>query len=317
MKQSINQVELYRKIDGNKVEEAKIHFSPLNLSYEEITNDNFQYIDLSSLENQEEIQINEFDAMWSPNDNNLIINQTLYIENHKSLFGDSGVTCIENTIGFAVHIHSKNSNFQKICRIGSFTYSDERVEIDFEYIFNPKTLRGIVNLDFFLYVKNVKNTDPVFANKTGMRLTKEDLNSLSIIVDGVGSTFPITEFSDKNGPLWKVNKNWIDASEDNFDSSQVNIALNTKHKMFRNINKSQGEANKMLMANITLIATAMIINEVINIEGNSFENEDSLIPGTILAVVSYWIETFNINTTSLFTIQNTLFEAMELETIKE
>ncbi|WP_436865597.1 hypothetical protein [Mammaliicoccus sciuri] len=316
MKQSINQVALYRKIDEAKVEEAQIHFSPLNLSYDR-SNDEPQNIDLTTLEDNAEIQVNEFDSMWSPNDNNLIINQTLYIDNPKSLFGDNGVTCEENSIGFAVHIHSRTSNFQKISPIGSFSYNDENVEIEFEQVFDAKAIRGTVNLDFFLYAKKVVKEAPFFANKSGMRLTKEDLNSFSIIVDGAGSTFPITEFSDKTGPLWKVNKNWIDASEDNFESSQVNISLNTEHKMFKNINKNQGEANKMLMANITLTGIAMIINEVINVEKCNVEDEDGVIPGTILAVVSYWIKTFNVNTTSLFTIQNSLFESMELETAKE
>ncbi|RIN86933.1 hypothetical protein BU011_10985, partial [Mammaliicoccus sciuri] len=80
MKQSINQVALYRKIDETKVEEAQIHFSPLNLSYDG-SNDEPQNIDLTTLEDNSEVQVNEFDSMWSPNDNNLIINQTLYIDN--------------------------------------------------------------------------------------------------------------------------------------------------------------------------------------------------------------------------------------------
>ena len=315
MKQSTNQVALYRKIDEAKIEEAQVHFSPLELFYNDSNEDDPKPIDMNSLEDAD-IQINEFDSMWSPHENNLNIKQTLLVDNHKVLFGDEGVTCKENTIGYAVHIHSRNSGFQKILQIGSFRYNDENVQINFDYNFKAQSIRGTVNLDFFLFVKQANETKPFFANKPGMKLTLEDLNSFSIIVDGSGSSFPITEFSDKDGPLWKVNKNWTEASEDNFDSSQLSLMFNTKHSMFNKINKGEGQANKMLTGTITLQAMAMIINEVINVEKNDIEDEDSLIPGTILAVVSYWVETFNIMTNDMFTIQSSLFETMEKEMVQ-
>ncbi|MFC1256590.1 hypothetical protein ACFGC5_10610 [Staphylococcus xylosus] len=316
MKQSLNQVSLYKKIDDAKIEEAQIHFSPLELYYDNFDGNEANYIDISSLEDSD-IQINEFDSMWSPHENNLNIKQKMFINNHKVLFDENGVACKGNSIGYAVHIHSRNSGFQKIVQIGDFKYNDENIELNFDFNFKPQSIRGIVNFDFFLFIKEINETKPFFANKVGMKLTKEDLNSFAIIVDGIGSSFPITEFSDKEGPLWKVNKNWTEASEDNFDSSQLSLMFNTKHPMFNKVNKGEGQLNKMLTGTITLQAMAMIINEVINIEHNNIEDEDSLLPGTILAVISYWIETFDINVTNMFTIQSSLFESMEREMLKE
>ena len=47
-------------------------------------------------------------------------------------------------------------------------------------------------------------------------------------MDGVGSSFPITEFEDKEGPLWKIEK-LISPDEDTLDASNVSIAFNIKH----------------------------------------------------------------------------------------
>ena len=45
------------------------------------------------------------------------------------------------------------------------------------------------------------------ANHKGMTLSYEDLNPIELVVDG-RIKFPITEFEEKDGPLWKIEKNW-------------------------------------------------------------------------------------------------------------
>lgn len=110
MKQSVNQVALYKKINSEIIKEAQIHFSSLNLYY--VNDDEIKTIDLSSIEGQE-VLINDIDSMWSPYENELQIEQELIIGNPKALFGENGVTCVENTIGFAVHIHSKKQRNRK------------------------------------------------------------------------------------------------------------------------------------------------------------------------------------------------------------
>ena len=91
-------------------------------------------------------------------------------------------------------------------RIASFKNQANKLEITFDYNFEPSTIRGVINLDFFLYLKEVKDTLPYMANTQGMTLSYEDLNPIELVVDGVGSSFPITEFEDKEGPLWKIEK---------------------------------------------------------------------------------------------------------------
>lgn len=315
MRQPTNQIALYRKIDEDYVEKAKLHFSPLTLSYESSEDEEAKYIELKDLEDSD-IQVNEFDSMWSPNENNLKLTQTLFIDNHKSLFGEEGVTCLDNSIGFAVHIHSKSSSFQEIMKIDSFNYENENVKMTFECDFPAKRLRGSINLDFFLYVKDVRTTHPIFANKEGMKLTLDDLKSYTIIVDGEGSSFPITEFSEEGGPLWKVQANWIDPTEDIFDSSNLSLMFNDKHHMFNKVTKNNGPSSQFLFSTITIQAMAMIINKVVNIDGANIWDEDELMPGTIASAVGYWIQTFEVQTDDIFQIQSSLSKTIESQLTK-
>lgn len=309
MKQSINQVELYRKINSEKAKEAKIDFYPLELSYER--NDVNVSIDLSAIEDTD-IAINKFDSMWCPHVNELKIKQELIIGNPKALFGENGVTCEENQIGYAVHIHSKDSYFQVIKEIGSISFEDkEGLKLTFEEYFESDFLRGIINLDFFLYLKEVQKTKPYFASKKGMKLTSEDLNSYRIIVDGSGPSFPITDFSEKDGQLWKVNKNWIDASEDSFDSSNVSLMINKEHPLHRKLLGDGNKSYNSLLVTLVLQVMAMIIDDVINKEQYNPEDDGEIVEGTILAAVEYWIKTYEIQTHDIFTIQNSLFGALE------
>ncbi|PCF89667.1 hypothetical protein [Staphylococcus intermedius] len=313
MKQSVNQIALYRKINSEITKEAQMHFSPLKICYE--NDDEIKTIDIDITEDKE-ILINEIDSMWSPYENELQIEQELIIGNPKALFGEKGVTCEDNTIGFAVHIHSKTSYYQKVKEIGSITFNDsEELKLIYKEKFDKDFLRGSINFDFFLYLKEVKKTKPYFANKIGMKLTVEDLNTFKIIVDGSGSIFPITEFSEKGGPLWKVNKSWIDASEDTFDSSNVSLMINNKHSLYHKV--TSGKSDKMLTGSIVLQVISMIIDEVINKENQSIEDEEEIIEGTILATVSYWVKTFEVQTQDIFTIQSSLFANMENEVTQE
>ncbi|WP_182476629.1 hypothetical protein, partial [Staphylococcus gallinarum] len=273
------------------------------------------YIDVSNVENME-FQINEFDSMWSPSENNLRIKQTLTIDNPSKLFGDDGITCTENVIGIAAHIHSKESGFQKTVNFDSIRNQNEKKEININYQFPASTIRGVVHLDFFFYLKEVNDTRPYFANKSGMLLSGEDLNSIDLIIDGSGSSFPMTEFEEKDGPLWKIEQNWADPEEDIFEASNISIALNIKHRLFPELKKETRVINQAMMMSIMIQAMSLITQQVIIIEKHNVEDEESLIPGTILSAVSYWVNTFEIDTTNIFSIQNSFMKNLERQSLE-
>lgn len=314
MIQSVNQISLYKKIDEELLNASGIRFSSVELSYENITNNEEKYIDVKNSESME-FHINEFDSIWSPKENNLRLEQLVTIDSPFKLFGEKGVTCTGNVIGLAAHLHSKESGFQKTVDFSSIRNQEDKKEIKIEYQFPPSTIRGIVHLDFFFYLKEVNNTLPYFANKSGMLLSEENLNSIDLIIDGVGSSFPMTEFEEKDGPLWKIDYNWVDSEEDVFEVSNINIALNIKHRLFPELKKETRIINQAMMMNIMLQAMSLITQQVVIIEKCNIEDEDSLIPGTILSVVSYWVKTFEIDTTNIFSIQNSFMRNLESQNL--
>ena len=81
--------------------------------------------------------------MWSPYENNLKLEQKLIIEYPMVLFGKDGITCESNKIGLAVHIYSKTSNFQETVKVASFEKQESRLELNFNYNFEPSTIRGL------------------------------------------------------------------------------------------------------------------------------------------------------------------------------
>ena len=152
------------------------------------------------------------------------------------------------------------------------------------------------------------------ANVEGMLLSNENINSIELVIDGEGSSFPITEFDDRKGPLWKLEKNWYSAEEDTFDASNVSLSLNISHPLFKEIRKETRRINQSYMNNIMTQAIAIIIQQVVIVEDYDLDDvEESLIPGTILSAVSYWVKTFDVDTSDLFTIQNSLMNSMNFK----
>ena len=71
---STNQITLYRKLNEKFIDEAGVKFEQLRLYYSSNDLDEEKEISIDS-ENGVSININEFDSMWSPYDNNLRLEQ--------------------------------------------------------------------------------------------------------------------------------------------------------------------------------------------------------------------------------------------------
>lgn len=308
MIQSANQVSLYRKIDQEMLERAGFKAGQPQFFYN--SSEGLKEIEIN--ENFDNIlTVNEFDTAWDPSEHDLIIRLSFIFHNASALFGEEGVTMGSNIIGTAVHIHSKTSSCQKNISFGSISNNNDEVEIIFEHEFPKGSLRGTIDMDFFIYLKKMTESHPYHADKVGMRLSEEDIYNLSIVADGDGSIFPMTEFSDKNGPLWMLEKNWADAGEDVFDSSNVNLSLNTAHPLFEQIKGGKTRAAQALMNEIMINAMSLIMQQALIVEENDLNSVDENYSNSILAIVKYWVDTFEVDTTSSFTIMNSLRRNLE------
>nr|WP_263314752.1 hypothetical protein [Mammaliicoccus sp. Marseille-Q6498] len=303
MAQSMNQISLYKKMDEElskkvdlKIQPPKLYYIDDSVNKEIVVNEDFDDI----------LTINSYDSMWSPNENNLNVKQLFIFNSPSALYGDKGVTMEGNEIGLGAHIHSRNSNFQKTLHISTIPNIQDTKYIEFSHVFNMGTLRGNIVIDFFLYLHKIESYNNIQADKVGMVLSEGNIHSLEVIVDGEGSVFPISEFEDKNGPLWKLDKNWIEPNIDMFDISNVNLSLNTSHALFEQVKSGKTRASKAIMSEIMLNAMSMIIQEVLIVENYSLDGEDEILQGSILQAVQYWVNAFEIDTTSLFSISNSI-----------
>lgn len=302
MMQSTNQISIYKKAGTDLLQKMGFGFDAPLLSYDrEETEHRISEADLED----NEILVNKYDTNWTPEEHNLRLKQIFYFKDTSHLFGSDGIVARDNSIGIGVHIYSPKSFFQMTQDFGTINYSDVSTELVFDIDFPAKSLRGVINFSFFIYLKSANDFIRGQAKTIGLRLCEEELHSFSLIVDGDGSDFPILDFTEKDGPLWKIEKNWVDAADDTFDSSNVYIALNTKHYLFDRVKAATTWGSKALMGEIMLQSISMIVNEVINVEGYDPSSEDAD-PGTILMAVKYWIETFEIQTETIYSITNSL-----------
>ena len=67
------------------------------------------------------------------------------------------------------------------------------------------------------------------------------------------------------------------------------------------------------MGDIMVQAMSMLIQQVLIIEENTLDIVDEFTSNSILAVVKYWVTTFEVDTTSLFTIMNSLRTKLDQE----
>jgi len=302
---SKNKIATYQLIDEDLLRESGFRINPTYFTYHNLSN-SLEYIRLEEDDEiQETLYLNELEDKWSPLTNDLTIHQLFTIKDPSIYFGKNGVTSDSNMIGIGVHIHSTTTNIQMKRSIGSFGRTTEPIEIKFEEYFPKNKLRGRIFLDFFYYLEEVNETNNFQAKEKGMLLSDDLLLTLELVIDGDGSVFPISEVSDKGGPLWTLEKYWADPIEDQFDNNNVSLKLNKLHPMFKVINDSTSRYGNFIMEDIIIHAMALIIQEVVLDENLNVE-EYEVSGNSILTVVKYWIETFEVDITNRFSILNSL-----------
>lgn len=305
---SINSISLYKQIDKTYIEDAQIEVLMPKLSYQNAEG-SITHLDLSEVENFEIIEINRYDDEWSSSKNELRYSQVVKIGNPTALFGPDKITDAQNGIGLATHIFSRTGNFQKtLASAQTLRLTDEEMTIEFNTIFPEATLRGVINIELFFYLKEFKQENPFQATVVGTRLSQEDLFDTKLIVDGEGAMFPITEESNPGGPLWTIRKYWMDPSIDSFDSSSVQVVLNNSHKLFNSLTEGKTNMAQNFMDDIVIQAMAMIIDQTVRDMkdlDDSFNCEEAQ-EGSVLAAVNYWITTYNVKVENIMTITNSL-----------
>ncbi|WP_461202532.1 hypothetical protein [Enterococcus sp. N342-3-1-2] len=302
-------ISLYRLIDDKILEEAGLKINQPEIYYEleDAT------IEIPINEQTSIVNINELDGTWTPELHNLMISQNIEFNNFSVFFGEKSITMPNNDIGIAVHIYSRESNFQTTTSLEFHQFDQNNVSYYLNHIFEKDSIKGKINFDFFLYLKSSKTSNFFQADIVGSKLAEDSVLTYTIAIDGTGSMFPILETNEPGAPLWSLDTNWNDPLADPFNTSYVSLRLNQAHPRYNSLVGAKGKVDAYLMneilANSMSIITQSVLygEEPLTLEEIRDESEDD----SIGKVVYYWIESFNLNTRSPAEISNSFHKYLE------
>lgn len=300
-----NVLTLHRVIDMDLFKEMQVETESFELFYDEEEEDN-KSITVKDIRDTK-IYLGEVQEYWDPNIHNLDINRKIIINHPEYLFGANGVASDTTELGIAFHVHSKTSGFQKIGDTGIVLTSDakEAFSIEFNYDFPPASIKGEVNINLFVYVKSASESNLKFADEKGVELGVIDY--LQFIVDGDGSTFPIVEVERPGKSLWQLVMKWNDVTADPFDVEYVRVEINKSHYMYDYIFKDT-KPSAFLLSEIMSNVMAQVIYNTVNDDSFTDTPDDT---ESIANVVSYWISTYEVDTSSLENISYSLRNKLE------
>src|SRR5699024_3818008 len=247
---------------------------------------------------------------WEPSEKNLNIHRTLKLNNVELLFGSGGIANGESKIGIGAKIYSKTAQFSRNIDLGyELNRNIAESTIEFNFDFEPATLRGTLFVEIFLYSKSNQSLHLGFANEQGNNLGVID--NFEIVIDGDGSSFPIVEVQKKGKRLWELVMNCNDLNNESFDIENILLEVNFKLDMYDYIFKDS-KPSRFLLFEIMSNVMAQIIFKAFN---DDLYDPTSAEEDSITKIVEYWIDTYNIDTKSLENIIYSLQSNFEDEMV--
>lgn len=233
-------------------------------------------------------------GVWDINRDNLIINSNLSIDAPSKLFGENGIAVNDAKIGIGIKWYSNESKIRGFERIGFLTNENKKLEFNIEINFERKMLRNNLILEPVLFIqepgKIIYDYENIFANDKGIVLGQ--LEKKQIILEGQRSEFPVVEIKDKSRPLWEIIANFV-SGDDNFNDT-VYLTINSEHKDYKYINKSDKEFNSVLLEEIMINIVTFLVNKGIEDNLISFDSEESSEMGTVSYVLEHWIQIYEL-----------------------
>lgn len=245
------------------------------------------------------VQLTDPVSKWHPEINNLKVDISGSISAPMHLFGPNGIAARDGGIlGIAVLWTSKDSSIRGIENVFAFDSKNSIFSFNGDVVFPAHSLRGTLVLQTVIYLKDVGNQardESHLASVTGTILGV--LEETRIIIDGNGSIFPVVEKADKAMPLWWVDCNWEDPTEDLLVDDNFCLYLNTAHTFYPDLNLNNGIQKsplfqEILASTIGILITAVLTDEAYKDQTISGQN---LVPGSVSAAVHYFLKVYDID----------------------
>ncbi len=165
----------------------------------------------------------------------------------------------------------------------------------FQHEFAPGALAGDLTLDLVLYLAKAADTlecgEELLMNEAGVMLGNIE-DPFVIDIEGGVIDFPIEEFEEDGGPLWRMQfEPWDDPREDLFSESSFTLLLNSKHPECPKLDKGR-IVNQTLLQEIMAEAYYLIFEKVREDEDawDDLKSDSNLSPDSICSVLHWFTE---------------------------
>lgn len=241
------------------------------------------------------------------------VSRTIKIADASKLYGDNGIAYANATIGLCIIWTSVASGQRGVYTMGEILNSDDEQTLELNASIPPSSLREAVDFTLSLYIskegspENNNEKQSIRANKKGMIIGC--LDTFQLLLDGMPD-FPIMNFAGgKDAPLWQVRCDWEDINDSFLDT--VAIYFNTSNDLFKYVDKTnQDKFDVQLLREILSSALLLIIAKYQESDPN-FSQLDSAQAGSVADYVRMYINTWNVDTSSLNTISMNLRKKLE------
>jgi len=235
--------------------------------------------------------IRDPDGFWAISEKPFWGRKRCTIRTSQFLFGKDGVVCNDAVIGLAIRWRSASSGQRGVFKIGTITKAEPSKNFDSKFEFVRGQLRGMVTLETILYIEKAgcpSADESHLANVAGTVVG--ELDSITIRLDGSGSVFPVCTMPMKSKALWTLKCDWTDPTSDSV-ADCVSLNLNTLHRKYKYIDRSQPTYNEQLFAEVMAAAMSVLIEKV-RAEYGAFWDQimqnDGLDEGSIGQLIYYF-----------------------------
>lgn len=220
-------------------------------------------------------------------------------QDSRKLFSETGLAPHNAILGVATKWISKDACMQGIIQWNSSinVSTSEDDYLSMTHTFAPGTLRGTLELETFLFMKENPCSSKIFATDPGANLGV--LEKVTFLLDGNGSIFPVEIINKPYEPLWKVSIETEEIDVEKFSDS-VTLILNEAHPGFVSLNINGNGRNSTAFNEIMASAILLIIQsclarydykELLDMENNRSEEY----PGSIANAVLHFFRICELN----------------------
>lgn len=240
-----------------------------------------------------------------------MLNYTFVLNNPDFLFGVEGLTDEQNILGVAIVWKSRDSSYTDVKKIGRFKKNAVQQQFDINLNFEPSSLRGTIEFNIVIYLDAAVNrTNLVQINEEGAILGK--LENFLVHLDGNGADFPMQEFEDRQGPLWKTDIYIEDPFLDLFNVDHFCLYINKAHKRYKELSiGNKVNFNRLLIEIISSSFEQLVY--VLKFELDTLDailNRESDV-GTIASVIQYYFETYEWDSSNITNLSESIRESFE------